>query len=217
MHSALKTWVTTVALMTPCVISQAQLPAHNTVTARYAIPQGADPPIVIDLTGLNDPQSFSASDLLGAGVEVHGQIPGLSPGTFADILEVQFRIYTGNADFTVTEVNNQPYIPWGESAISDPTDADYTILTLTAQPGSAPINDYFVTTDGPVSFLGLSFTVTGDPTFTTNFDNSLITVTATKEGVTDRADPVPEPGTSMLALGLLCSSGACLLARRRSR
>jgi hypothetical protein len=207
-----RTWAPILALATLSVAAHA-----NGVNYSFAIPQGIDPPVVIDLTALNTTQSFTGAELLDQGIEIHGQIPGVSVGSYRDILEVQFSLYTGGGSYGVTVLTENPYTPWNESAVQA-NDPNYETITLTAATGSAPLNDNFQTQPGEYeSYLVFTATASGTPAFIDALRASQATVQATKEGDISRFGAVPEPGAFGMAVSLMCTAGGGLLVRRRWR
>ena len=58
----------------------------------FVVPQGADPPILVDFLSFGTPVSISGADLLDHGVEIHDLIPSQEhAGYIVDVTQIELK------------------------------------------------------------------------------------------------------------------------------
>lgn len=195
----------------------AQLPK---LKINFVVPQGADPPIVINFTQFNVPVTVSGADILDSGVELHGLIPGSLPGYLTDITQIEV-LFTLNAPVNVAFGGTGGWQNWSLTIESGKPDYDLvfeTPGTVGVSGGNAPINENFDPMNGQShSFATINATTT-DPTIEAAFRAATVTITPfTVPGAVERPSDVPEPGIAALTAALLTLGTVPILRSRKRR
>ena len=191
----------------------------------FVVPQGADPPILVNFLSFDTPVSISGADLLDYGVELHDLIPATNmPGYLVDITRLEL---TFTFDHPVSiAFGSGTWAPWVVTIVSGKPNYDLIFEgqgTIGAAGGSAPINENFNPHNGQTHAFGLlNASPVNDPDgiIQRDFRNAMVSITPIiASGAIVRGSPsVPEPGTLALGAMLLLSvSVPALRARRQSR
>jgi len=146
--------------------------AAATSKVTFVIPQTIDPPPVTfgnAGTGL----FANSGDLAGVGMQLHGRVAGSHAGMVADILRVQMH-FTFSGNVVVNSASSfNGVAPWIVTTSHSGSD---WVLTFTATPESAPLNDAF-------SKFSNALVNVSNPDDPTNINVSNITFTATATGL----------------------------------
>lgn len=212
----------TVGLISSMATAEAHAQLLSKLKLGFVVPQGADPPILVDFLSFGTPVSISGADLLDHGVEIHDLIPSQEhAGYIVDVTQIELK-FIFNHPVSIA-FGSGVWAPWQLTIESGAPNYDLVFEgqgPIGSSGGSSPINENFDPSNGQIHAFGLLNATPindTDHTLENDFRNATIEITPLiSGGAIERGAPnVPEPGTITLGVSLLAGLTIPMLKSRR--